>query len=92
VELALDGETLSAGFGRRLDNRLSWREPIPRRMAASARWNSEHELELLVSCCETPFQWSIRIHADEGSVKLVREENVSFRTRPWPELTGVRAD
>jgi hypothetical protein len=61
-------------------------------MAVSARWNSASELELLVSCCETPFQWAIRINADDKSVKLVREENVSFRTREWPELTGVRAN
>lgn len=91
VELTLDGETLPAGFGRRLETRLCWRGP-ERRMAASARWNSANELELLVSCCETPFQWTIRVEADDRGVKLVREENVSFRTREWPELTGVRAE
>lgn len=91
VELTLDGETLLAGFGRQLDNRLCWRGP-ERRMAASARWNSANELELLVSCCETPFQWSFRVHIDDRNVKLVREENVSFRTREWPELTGVRVE
>jgi len=91
VELTLDGETLVAGLGHRLDNHLCWRGP-KRRMAASARWNSANELELLVSCCETPYQWVIRISADDKSMKLVREENVSFRTREWPELTGVRAN
>lgn len=91
VELTLDGETLVAGLGRRIDNRLCWRGPS-RRMAASARWNSANELELLVSCCETPFQWTIRVKADDRGVKLVREENVSFRTREWPELTGVCAN
>ena len=91
VELTLDGETLVAGLGRRVDNRLCWRGPM-RRMAASARWNSESELELLVSCCETPFQWNIRVRVDDESVTLVRGENVSFRTREWPELSGVRAN
>ncbi len=91
IELTLDGETLVAGFGRRIDNRLCWRGP-ERRMAASARWDSESELELLVSCCETPFQWSIRVRVDGECVTLVREENVSFRTREWPELTGVRVN
>lgn len=41
IELTLDGETMKAGFGRRIANTLSWREPVPRRMEASCRWNSE---------------------------------------------------
>ncbi|MEI3001855.1 MAG: serine hydrolase domain-containing protein [Victivallis sp.] len=92
IELTLDGETMKAGFGRRIANTLSWREPVPRRMEASARWNSERELELLVSCCETPFQWSFLLTVEDSGVGLVRKSNLLFRTGEWPPLAGHPLD
>ncbi|MBS1372304.1 MAG: beta-lactamase family protein [Lentisphaeria bacterium] len=88
VELTLDGGTLKAGFGRQVENLLSWREPVPRRMAASVRQVSGREFELLVCCCETPFQWSFRLELGEESVTLTRSANVLFRSGEWPVLAG----
>jgi len=88
IELTLDGEKQSAGLGWRMNNYLHWREPSLRRMPASARWNSDTELELLVSCCETPFQWSFLLEFGEKEVRLTRESNLLFWTKEWPELVG----
>ena len=61
-------------------------------MEASARWNSERELELLVSCCETPFQWSFLLTVEDSGIGLVRKSNLLFRTGEWPPLAGHPLD
>lgn len=91
VELSLDGETLRAGFGFQADNLLSWREALPRRVAASVRRISDREFELLACCYETPFQWHIQLEFGDDAVTLVRRANVCFRTADWPVLRGRRS-
>ncbi len=90
VELTLDGEMLRAGFGQRLDNHLCWGERSPLRMSASARWNSNEELEVLVSCNETPYQWNFRLRPDGDAVQLIRQANLLFWVEEWPLLSGAR--
>lgn len=91
VELSLDGETLRAGFGFQADNLLTWREALPRRVAASVRRISDREFELLACCYETPFQWHIQLEFGDDAVTLVRRANVCFRTADWPVLRGRRS-
>lgn len=91
VELSLDGETLRAGFGFQADNLLTWREALPRRVAASVRRISDREFELLACCYETPFQWHIQLEFGDDTVTLVRRANVCFRTADWPVLRGRRS-
>ena len=91
VELSLDGETLRAGFGFQADNLLTWREALPRRVAASVRRISDREIELLACCYETPFQWHIQLEFGDDTVTLVRRANVCFRTADWPVLRGRRS-
>ncbi len=91
VELSLDGETLRAGFGFQADNLLTWREALPRRVAASVRRISDREFELLACCYETPFQWHIQLEFGDDTVTLVRRANVCFRTADWPVLRGHRS-
>ncbi len=91
VELSLDGETLRAGFGFQADNLLTWREVLPRRVAASVRRISDREFELLACCYETPFQWHIQLEFGDDAVTLVRRANVCFRTADWPVLRGRRS-
>ena len=90
VELTLDGETLRAGYGFQADNRLSWREPLPRRIGASVRRISDREFELLACCYETPFQWRFRLELEADRAMLARTANVCFRTGEWPVLAGRR--
>ena len=91
VELSPDGETLRAGFGFQADNLLTWREALPRRVAASVRRISDREFELLACCYETPFQWHIQLEFGDDTVTLVRRANVCFRTADWPVLRGRRS-
>ena len=91
VELSLDGETLRAGFGFQADNLLTWREALPRRVAASVRRISDREFELLACCYETPFQWHIQLEFGDDAGRLVRRANVCFRTADWPVLRGRRS-
>ena len=91
VELSLDGETLRAGFGFQADNLLTWREALPRRVAASVRRISDREFELLACWYETPFQWHIQLEFGDDAVTLVRRANVCFRTADWPVLRGRRS-
>ena len=69
----------------------TWREALPRRVAASVRRISDREFELLACCYETPFQWHIQLEFGDDAVTLVRRANVCFRTADWPVLRGRRS-
>ncbi|MDR0933324.1 MAG: beta-lactamase family protein [Victivallales bacterium] len=88
LELTLDGETLKAGYGKQMENTLNWREPVPRLMVASAKRISNQEYELLVCCCETPFQWHFALKVNDNGAELTRKANLLFRTQEWPTLIG----
>lgn len=91
-EISLNGETLRAGYGKRIDNCVRWDAPAPRAVAASAGWTAPGvELEIELSYYTTPFNHRLHCRFTPGGVEMVHRSNLLFLTREWPVLHGRTA-
>ncbi len=83
-------ETLRAGFGHGLDNRLRLQDHMERRVMASAAWTAPEVLELHLCCYETSFREVFRLDFADAAHPLTGSCRFNTLRAPFlPELTAI---